>query len=272
MANIQLNPRWIYKYINNGVKKNCVYIGDIGSNKIIVGEIGQPDPNRNFVIIPSMNDVLFLDSYLIFKENNILSNLYLKGKPIKIDAVLFTKLINSIINNLINNYSNECLQTMFNNFLPSTNTLNDNSLPENMLRYIFWNIKKKKLKFDILNVLPHIMKNCVYFAYLGNNIGSEIDKLRPVLIWKEHINSNNNLCNSYFVFPISSKLKCKKYYYNVPITINGQLNIVKINDGRRIDIRRINKPVIDENTNKTYKILDQDIDNIKNAIKKYFQI
>lgn len=106
---------------------------------------------------------------------------------------------------------------------------------------------------------------------MGCNIGCEIEKLRPILIWKEHINTSNPNENSYYVFPISSKIPKKKYYYNIEININGQKNIIKINDGKRISIKRIIKPFKDS-SNKTYSISQETSNEIKNAIKMYFGI
>lgn len=107
---------------------------------------------------------------------------------------------------------------------------------------------------------------------MGCNLGCEIEKLRPVLIWKEHINTKNSDENSYFIFPISSKIPQKKYYYNIEINVNGKKNIIKVNDGKIISIKRIQKPLIDNNTKKTYFIEQQTISEIKDAIKKYFNV
>ncbi len=130
----------------------------------------------------------------------------------------------------------------------------------------------KKIKLFKNQNLKNVFKNNLYWAYIGCNIGCEIEKLRPVLIWKEHINKNNPDDNSFFVFPISSKIPSKKYYYNIEIEVNGKTNIVKVNDGKRISIKRIVKPLIDDSTKKTYAISELTIKEIKDAIKMYFSI
>lgn len=80
------------------------------------------------------------------------------------------------------------------------------------------------------------------------------------------MNPINSDKNSYFVFPISSKIPSKKYYYNVEINVNGK-KIVKVNDGKRIV-----KPLIDNSTKETYCLEQQKINEIKDAIKRYFNI
>lgn len=93
---------------------------------------------------------------------------------------------------------------------------------EKILRFLIWTDKKEELKFTKRKNLKNVFKNNVYWAYMGCNIGCEIEKLRPVLVWKEHINPRNTDENSYFVFPISSKILKNKYYYNIEIDVNGQ--------------------------------------------------
>ena len=58
----------------------------------------------------------------------------------------------------------------------------------------------------------------------------------------------------------------------VEIEVNDSKNYVKINDGRRISSLIIIKPLKIEGLKNTYKLCDNDIQNIKNAIKKYFYV
>lgn len=269
---MQLNVRQIYKYKENEQDRYFVYIGDSDiSNEIYGGEIGLIDNNRPFSKIPQLRDmVLFLDELKVIKSNTIIDQLYIKGERAIVPAFEFSNLINSISINLLNKYSINIKSNSDNNYNADENNLKDIVFPEKLIRLLIWNNKKSDIKFNKENILNDVYLYNVYFAYLGTNIGSEIDKFRPVLIWKAHINKNNRNESSFFVFPISSKIPKKDYYYNIPITINGKKNIIKINDGKRISIKRIEKSLLDNETKKTVKIDKEKINEIKNAISRYF--
>ena len=262
----------IYKY-NDGTDKYCVYLGDSdNSHEIFVAEIADVDESRTYIKMKNgMNKVLFIDKLLFIDPANVISPLYIKGSIVTISAFEFHSLLNSLCTKVLTQYSANIINLSNQNYDSNSDTIVDTSFSEKILRLLIWNDKKRKLKFDNGHFVRNIYKYNVYFAYMGCNIGCEIEKLRPVLIWKEHINASNKNENSYYVFPISSKIPKKKYYYNVEVDINGQKNIIKINDGKRISIKRIVKP-LKISKNQTFKIDDNTKQEIKNAIKMYFSI
>lgn len=267
-----LNVRTIYKYSENSIAKYFVYIGDSDiSNELYGGEISTPDENRPFIRLSCLDNlVLFVDKLIIIDSNSILCPLYIRRTLCRVAPFEFHSLVNNICNSLLDEYSMNIVSTNNSNFDSNNNKLFDVVFPEKLIRLLTWNEKKRKIKFDKKNIVQNIYKFNVYFAYLGTNVGSEIDKLRPVLIWKLHENKDNQYENSYFVFPISSKIPRKNYYYNVRVNINGNENIIKINDGKRINIKRILKPLIDDTTKKTYCIDEDTIKSVKDAIARYF--
>lgn len=264
----------IYKYINNGIAKYFVYIGDSDvSSRIIAGEIGSIDESRDYLKIDGLEMVLFVDNIIEVDVKEIESCLYVKGNPIDIDKKTFVSLINKSIEKIIDSYKSNLVSNYKSNFDIPNNLIIDLTLAEKIIRLLNWNEKKRELKFDTnLPQMVQCMKYGVYFAYLGTNVGSEINKLRPVIVWKQHQSSNNPLDNSYFVFPISSKIPRKEYYYNVHISINGKDNVIHINDGRRISGLRILKPLIDNFTNKMVMLDEDTKEKVKIAIKMYFNI
>lgn len=268
----QLNVRQVYRYQEDGIDKYFVYIGDSDiSNEIFAGEIGLPDDHRPHLVLETLTDmVLFLDEIKIIKANTISDPLYIKGERVIVPAFEFNSLINSICSILLNKYTLNITSKSTKNYDSTTKCLKDIVFPEKLIRLLMWNNKKSSIKFDKKKVLRDVYKYNVYFAYLGTNVGSEIDKLRPVLIWKTHTNTENKKESSYYVFPISTKIPSKNYYYNVPVVINGNKNIIKINDGKRISIKRIEKPLVDNITKKTVKISEETVEQIKIAIEKYF--
>ncbi len=270
----KLFPKSIYNYKNSsGNNCLCVYVCDTDSaNEIIVGCIEDIDPlNNNYIKMSNgLNKVLYTDRYLTLKISQIKTALYIKGKPVNITSDEFQCLTNSIYKLMILNFESLINKFATKNYI--NNTLIDLTLPEKIIKLLTWNIKKAELKFATKPSSIIIMEHCVYFAYLGTNIGCEIEKLRPVIVWKKHINNSNLNDNSYYVFPITSKKFNKSYKHNVPILVNGKQNHILLNQGRIISIKRLVKPYIDDTTGKVIKLDTQTIEKIKNEIKTYFSV
>lgn len=266
--------RNVYYYVENGEKKYFTYIGETDkASKIYCGEIGVVDSSRVYIPIIGLNNLVLFTDKLFLVDRNVNSYVFRqKGKPFLLDAHDFSVLINSLCNELLTFYSNSIINISSQNYNSSNNTLKDIAFPEKLIRLLEWNQTKKRLKFDKHSVVSYIARFNIYYAYYGTNIGSEINKLRPVLIWKQHVNPNNPMDNSYFVFPLSSKKGKKKFPYHIELEVNGCKDYVRINDGRRISILRIEKPLKDINTGKTFVVEQNKINEIKDAIKKYFSL
>lgn len=273
MIQMILNVRGVYRYTENEIEKYFVYIGDSDYSKIIVaGEIGEKNDERLYIELDNLNMVLYIDKLFEIKSNVNITQLFIKGEHYYISAYKFQTLINSLTNMLLNKFERNILSTTNKNYDEDNSKIVDLTLPEKIIRLIIWNDKKREIKFDDRKLIERCYQFDVYFAYLGVNVGNEIEKLRPVVIWKQHINKTNPKDTSYYVFPISSKPSNKKYYYNVEIDINGDKNYVKINDGKRISSLRIIKPLKNKTTKKTHKLAEEEIQRIKNAITKYFSL
>lgn len=265
---------FIYKYRKNNIDCYFVYIGDSDdASTVIGGEIGLADSSRKYVAISGLNMVGFIDKPVFIKTKEVVGPLMIKGKPFEMDKRTFNTMIEGIVSSVIDDYMQSISLSIADNYNQSNGTLDNIVIPEKMLRLLFWNQKKKSLKFDTLSPqMPTCNQYGIYFAFLGTNVGSEINKLRPVLVWKTHESSNNILDNSYYVFPISSKIPNRNYYYNVQIIVNGKPNVIHINDGKRISGLRILKPLNDDATGKMYVLSQADREQVKQAIKKYFNI
>ena len=143
-------------------------------------------------------------------------------------------------------------------------------LTEDYYQYLTWFDFKTKLQFQrVIKNQPGILKYGLYYAELGQNIGSEINKLRPVLIFRKCVSNVDPNDSSYIVLPITSKPSAAKYNINYPITVNGKINYVKTNDIQRISLKRIIQPLVDSSTNMTIVISIIDIQAIKTIIKHY---
>ena len=270
----KLFPKNIYNYKKPNEEIGiCVYVCDTDdSNEIIVGCIENIDPlNSDYIKMDNgLNKVLYLDRYLTLKIESIISPLFVKNNHLSITSKEFQILTTNIYKLLLLKYQNQINNTAFDNY--DGNSLTDIGLPEEIIKLLTWNSKKTNLKFQGISPNLIIMEHCIYFAYCGTNIGSEINKLRPVIVWRKHENKENPNNDSYFVFPLSSKKSKRVYKQNVELNIDNKRNKVMINQGRLLSRKRFVKIFRDPITDKVYKLSDDEKESIKNAIKYYFGV
>ena len=271
---MKLFPKNIYHYKKpNNETGICVYVCDTdNSNEIIVGCIEDIDPLNNDYIKMSngLNKVLYLDRYKTLKIESITSPLFVKKQHVSISSKEFQLLTTNIYKLLLLKYENQVNDTAFDNF--DNDSLVDIGMPEEIIKLLTWNTKKIGLKFKEVSSKLVIMEHCVYFAYCGTNIGCEINKLRPVVVWRKHINKENPNDDSYFVFPISSKKSKSVYKQNVELNIDDKHNKVMINQGRLLSRKRFVKIYKDIKTDKVYKLSEEEKESIKEAIRFYFGV
>lgn len=97
---------------------------------------------------------------------------------------------------------------------------------------------------------------------LGYNIGSELRKLRPVILWRS--SSNKKM---WTVIPLTSKHSDDNYYFHYDL-LNEKLGTAKIENLINISSNRIREPYY--LNNKIATIAKKDNDDILKIIKKYY--
>lgn len=97
-------------------------------------------------------------------------------------------------------------------------------------------ITKSELKFNLQPKTFPIIPNCIYWAFMGCNIGSEEGKHRPVLVTRTYPNSP-----TITVLPLTTqRLNDGKQYH---VDLEKQNSTVLVEQMRVIDISRIDKPM-----------------------------
>ena len=103
--------------------------------------------------------------------------------------------------------------------------------------FMEWTQKKSELKFDTSNSVKSfpIIPNCIYWAYMGCNVGSEEGKHRPILITRTY--KNSPICT---VIPLTTQRLNDGYWYHIDLEHHD--STVLCEQMRIIDITRIDKP------------------------------
>ena len=99
-----------------------------------------------------------------------------------------------------------------------------------------WIRIKSELKFNPKAKSFPILYNCVYWAYMGCNIGSEEGKHRPVLITRTY--KNSPICT---VVPLTSQRLNDGKQYHVDLECENSTALIE--QMRIIDIARLDKPM-----------------------------
>lgn len=101
--------------------------------------------------------------------------------------------------------------------------------------FMDWTKTKAELKFNPHTKTFPIMYNCIYWAFMGCNIGSEEGKHRPVLITRTY--KNSPIC---VVIPLTTqRLNDGKQYH---VDLEEQNSTALCEQMRIIDITRLDKP------------------------------
>ena len=267
---IQLFHGNIYKYVNNdGESKIAMYLCDTNlGNRICMVPLENPDGQSNIIVIEGMEKVLYPESYFEIEKAKIISVLRIKGKNMKVDYKTYLQISEIVIHSLLAKTTNTYQALSHKRFqsIKKENFI----LTEDYYKYLTWFDYKTELQFQRkLKVMPGILLHSVYWAELGRNVGSELEKLRPVLIFKKLLSKKFINDSSVIVLPISSKFTCQRYSTNYPVIIDGKINYVKVNDIQRISIKRLAQPYRDSK-GKAVIINDEDIKHIKDIIVDYF--
>lgn len=137
-------------------------------------------------------------------------------------------------------------------------------LEENVaLEYATWTKEKAKIKFQKDIPTFPITSNYIYWCNLGINIGSEQNKIRPVLIVKTKINSP--ICT---VLPLTSERTNDTRWYH--IDLENQNSTVLVEQLRNVSKLRIISP--HRIKGKLSKITLNDWNKINSAMKNYYSM
>ncbi|MEE1315023.1 MAG: type II toxin-antitoxin system PemK/MazF family toxin [Faecalimonas sp.] len=255
---MDLKKSYIYKYQDGNQTPLCIYLCNTQASQNILVVPLIPVQSAASYKLSVTKQFADIASYKEIKREDIIAPLFLNSTHVKVPDADINYIWNCIISDLFSKTESDAVT-------PAT--------PFHIFEYLYSFLKWKRQKLNF-NISPYkknttVYENAVYWANLGVNVGSELNKNRPVLIWKKRCSDKNEANHSFIVIPITSKQKSRKYYMNVPIDINGKVCYLRIEDMRRINIRRISRPILD--AGKDLIFIDQKKrTEILNAIQSFY--
>lgn len=106
---------------------------------------------------------------------------------------------------------------------------------DDLEEFMEWTKVKSKLKFDGKKPNFPVNYNCIYWAYMGCNIGSEEGKHRPVLVTRTY--KKSPICT---VIPLTSQRLNDGFWYHIDLEYMNSTALVE--QMRIIDMIRLEKP------------------------------
>lgn len=129
------------------------------------------------------------------------------------------------------------------------------------IKYLKWCYDK--LLLDTTNYDTSILKpSSIYWVDFGQNVGSELRKLRPAILWRS--SSDKKM---WTVIPLSSKCYNDKYYFHCDIT-DLPCSTAKLESLANYSYKRIREPFF--YNKKIAHISHNDYNNILLSLKKYY--
>ena len=153
------------------------------------------------------------------------------------------------------------LKENIDNQLDLTKNILYNSESEIALEYATWMKEKAHIKFEKNIPCFLITANYIYWCDLGINIGSEQNKIRPVLIVKTH--KNSTVCT---VIPLTSERMNDSRWYHVDLEDQNSTAIIE--QLRNVSKLRILSPM--RKKGHVLKITQNDWENINKALTSYY--
>ena len=240
---LTINWKQIYEFNLNDNKQWILILYDISQNHY-VGVPVYNEEKENSIYLKSINKYVVLNEITDYNRSNIKRCIYIKGKPIKItnkefgDILLKSKI--SFLNYVKDNTKNNPDGISYNKWCKDKIEL----------------IKKKDNDTTSLKV------GAIYWVDLGYNIGSELRKLRPAILWRSASNKK-----MWTVIPLTSKHKNDNYYFHYDL-LNKKLGTARLENLINISSNRIREPYYINN--KISTITKKDNDTILKIIKKYY--
>ncbi len=239
---LTINWRQVYEVNINNNTQWVLILYDISKNHYV----GVPVYNynvKNSILINSINKYIVLDEISDYNRSYIKKCIYIKGKPLKIKDNEFNDILlkskTSFCDYVKNNTNNTPDGISYNKWCKD--------------KLILMNKKRQNFNFKI---------GAICWVDLGYNIGNELRKLRPAILWRS--SSNKQM---WTIIPLTSKRKGDNYYFHYDME-DDTLGTARIENLINISSNRIKEPYFVNN--KIATITKKDNDSILQIIKRYY--
>lgn len=166
---LTINWKQVYEYNLNNDKQWILILYDISQNHY-VGIPVYNEEKKNSIFLKSIKKYILLNEITDYSRSNIKRCIYIKGKPIKITNKEFDDILLKSKDNFLEYVKN--------------NTNND---PDG-ISYNKWCRDKLELINKNTDDTTNLKVGAICWVDLGYNIGNELRKIRPAILWRSSSN------------------------------------------------------------------------------------
>lgn len=239
---LTINHKQIYEINESGNNEWILILYDISANHYVGVPVYSKEKD-NTIYIKSIDKFVNINLIKDCNRSNIKRCIYKKGKPIKITNKEFNNLLNKCKNSLI-----EYLNININSDIDG-------------LTYLKW--CRDKNIINNKNIKPENLKqNGIYWINMGYNVGSELRKLRPAILWRSTKDKK-----IWTMIPLTTKKRNDTYYFHYDLNCLRE-GTAKIENIMNYSYKRIIAPYYSKN--KLAMLTMEDYNNIIKIIQKYY--
>jgi len=239
---LTINYKQIYQTNENRNTEWVLIIYDISANHY-VGVPVYSNKEKNTVYLKSINKYANINAIKDYNKSLMTRCIYEKGKPLKIT--------NKEYNNLLFDCKGALIEYLNTNIKSDTDGI----------AYLKWCRDKHLL--NINDLTPNKLKqNGIYWVNMGYNIGSELRKLRPAILWRPTGDKK-----TWAMIPLTTKKRNDNYYFHYDLECLTE-GSAKIENMMNFSYKRIIAPYYSKH--KLAIITKNDYDNIKKILERYY--
>ena len=239
---LTINYKQVYETNEKIEKEWVLIIYDISANHY-VGMPVYPKEKNGCIYCKSINKYVDTNKLADYNRTRMSRCIYDHGKPIKLSSKEYNMILKKCKSSLL-----EFLNT---NIKSDTEGIN----------YLKWCRDKYIINSkDVDN--DKLIQKAIYWVNLGVGIGSELRKLRPLILWRPTADKN-----LWTMIPLTTKKRSDKYYFHYDLECLAE-GSAKIENIMNLSSKRIIAPYFSKG--KLAIITKKDYSEIKKAISKYY--
>ena len=239
---LKINYKQVYEVQENKKNEWILIVYSISANHYVGVPIYSKE-NEKYLYLKSIDKYADLSKLSDYNCSKMKRCIYVKRKPLKITNKDYDLLIKCCKKEIISFLDINIIET------------------EEGIRYLKWCKDKYILNSSDIE-FDKIKQGSIYWVNFGINIGSELRKLRPAILWRK--TKDKKVCT---MIPLTTKGRNDSYYFHYDIECLTE-GSAKIENMMNLSFKRILAPYFSKN--KLAIITKNDYEGIAEAISKYY--
>lgn len=239
---LTINYKQIYETKEFGIKQWILILYDISANHYVGIPVYSKEKD-DCIYLNSIKKYVDVNKISDYNRTKMIKCIYQNNKPLKLSKKDFNRLLT---------ICKEAIIGFLNNDIP--NDING-------ISYLKW--CKDKYNLNSRNIeVDKLKQNGIYWINMGVNVGSELRKLRPAILWRATGDKK-----TWTIIPLTTKKRNDNYYFHYDLECLSE-GSAKIENIMNYSYKRIIAPYFSKN--KLAILTEKDYKEISKIISKYY--